>query len=205
MNHADQNARLQAVLLSIAERFNAASIPWGLGASMLLWFHGIVDAPADIDLLVAAGYADQADAVLRDMGTKSPPGSNVGYATRFFGEYAVRDVDADLMEGFAIRYGDGQCYRYPFDPGSLEKRDVLGVSIYLTPLLDWYVLYQLMPGREKRITQLEAYLWRHGVKEAGIRKWMREPIPAAIRERLAGIPIATHTLEQANEGKEVSP
>ena len=47
------------LLQKIAHRFNEANIEWALGASMLLYFKGIISEFHDIDLMVSVHDADR--------------------------------------------------------------------------------------------------------------------------------------------------
>lgn len=47
------------LLQKIAHRFNEANIEWALGASMLLYFKGILSEFHDIDLMVSVHDAEQ--------------------------------------------------------------------------------------------------------------------------------------------------
>ena len=45
------------LLQKIAHRFNEANIEWALGASMLLYFKGIISEVHDIDLFMIVPFA----------------------------------------------------------------------------------------------------------------------------------------------------
>ncbi len=56
------------LLQKIAHRFNEANIEWALGASMLLYFKGIISEFHDIDLMVSVHDAEQVRTILSEMG-----------------------------------------------------------------------------------------------------------------------------------------
>ena len=56
------------LLQKIAHRFNEANIEWALGASMLLYFKGIISEFHDIDLMVSVHNAEQVRTILSEMG-----------------------------------------------------------------------------------------------------------------------------------------
>lgn len=51
------------------------------------------------------------------------------------------------MSGFVVNHNTG-IYNYIFDYDSITEFKVInGISIPLTSLEDWYVMYQLIPNR----------------------------------------------------------
>ena len=52
------------LLQKIAHRFNEANIEWALGASMLLYFKGIISEFHDIDLMISVHDAEQVRTIL---------------------------------------------------------------------------------------------------------------------------------------------
>ena len=54
------------LLQKIAHRFNEANIEWALGASMLLYFKGIISEFHDIDLMVSVHDAEQVRTILSE-------------------------------------------------------------------------------------------------------------------------------------------
>ena len=55
------------LLQKIAHRFNEANIEWALGASMLLYFKGIISEFHDIDLMISVHDAEQVRTILSEM------------------------------------------------------------------------------------------------------------------------------------------
>ena len=62
------------LLQKIAHRFNEANIEWALGASMLLYFKGIISEFHDIDLMVSVHDAEQVQDYFIRNGRTSPTG-----------------------------------------------------------------------------------------------------------------------------------
>ena len=54
------------LLQKIAHRFNEANIEWALGASMLLYFKGIISEFHDIDLMISVHDAEQVRTILSE-------------------------------------------------------------------------------------------------------------------------------------------
>ena len=74
------------LLQKIAHRFNEANIEWALGASMLLYFKGIISEFHDIDLMVSVHDAEQVRTILSEMGELHAPASasDPMYRTKVF-------------------------------------------------------------------------------------------------------------------------
>ena len=61
------------LLQKIEHRFNEANIEWALGASMLLYFKGIISEFHDIDLMISVHDAEQVRTILSEMGELHAP------------------------------------------------------------------------------------------------------------------------------------
>lgn len=173
------------VLGQIAAVFNSRSICWALGASMMLHFHGIVEIPHDIDIIVSAGDIGMADSLLSSMGRKTPKKPTDKYSTGHFYEYTVQGVEIDLMSDFRIKTDSGT-YEYEFNSGSQLEYYRLGeITIPLNPVEDWYLLYQLMGGRDEKVLLIEDYLRHNGINhDQKLRKSVNENIPYAVKTRI---------------------
>jgi len=149
----DAEDKLSA-LARVARALNGAGVTWAVGASALLYFEGIADTFNDLDLMIAEGDMPAAAQAMRAIGANAltMSGPSAAYATEYFFEYQLNDVDFDLLCGFAIRRAD-EVYRYPFSGERVvSTTQVNGETVPLTPLADWYVLYLLMPARKPRVT-----------------------------------------------------
>ncbi|MCE5343355.1 MAG: hypothetical protein LLF96_07205 [Eubacteriales bacterium] len=181
----------QNALAKAAHALNAAGICWAVGASALLSFEGISDGFNDLDLLITSGQMAAAWQAMRDCGAielPSPTPSPV-YATAEFDEYRLDGVDFDLLCGFAIRY-EGAVYRYPFSADRIAKTvRMLGETVPLSPLADWFVLYQLMPGRTGKAEAIARYLRARPQAEWApwLADWLSGPLPDAIRSRVLAL------------------
>lgn len=171
----------EACLLRVAARLNDGGVPWALGASMMLWYRGIVDAARDIDMLVREDAADRAAALLRPMGEELPQRRQEEYASRSFHTFVVDDVEIDVIAGFTIRHSAG-VYVYPLQPEHWTRLERGGIWIYLTPLEDWFLLYQLM-DREHRVRQIEEFLLDNGMRKGILQARLTPDLPEAVRQR----------------------
>ncbi|MDO9100184.1 MAG: hypothetical protein Q7V53_05505 [Caldisericota bacterium] len=145
-------------LVLVARTLNHAEALWGVGASTLLYYHGLVSEPHDIDIVTSETDIEVVAATLRGLGIEklSEPGEL--YSTSRFLEYVVNGTDVDVMAGLAIKHADGT-YVLPFDRRSITaKRTEDGVTVPLMSLEDWYVVYQLIPGREPKVKLIEDHI-----------------------------------------------
>ncbi len=158
------------VLNILADKLNKENVTWGIGASVMLHHYGLVAMPNDIDILVEEKDIEKVDSIIKEMGEKKPLNPMKTYSTKYFYEYEVQGVDIDVMAGFIINHEEGN-YEYTFHKDSLiferlnhTNNDPSGehsldnITLPFTTLEDWYVLYQLIPGREKKVQLIEDYL-----------------------------------------------
>jgi len=172
-------------LSQIGKKLNENQILWAVGASILLVQHGLVDAPNDIDIFVSLQDIDKADLILQSMGQKKAREKTDDYKTQYFYEYRIQSVDVDVMAGLAIRHDSG-VFEYIFDQQSITQTFVINdVEIPFTSLEDWYVLYQLIPGREGKVKLIEDYLAARGIQHPDLlEKALTGNLPKSIRGRI---------------------
>ena len=175
---------MESCLVRVARRLNEEDITWALGASMLLYYKGLVPRANDIDIVIALEHVELADKVLHKLGRKQASNQHEDYATRYFAEFFIDDVDLDVMAGFRIITGDNVVEYVP-DPGTFETMTLEGTSIYMCPLEDWYALYLLMPHRQERVAALKEYFLKKGANETHLKAWADRDIPLAISNEIS--------------------
>lgn len=144
----------EKALRRLADKLNAAGIPWGIGASWLLCQKGILDVYHDFDIFVAAEDAPRADKVLSRLGMRSEVSEEGGFRA----SYHFDGADIDLNAGCVI---DGK-WALQFTPEAIcEDVTVLGAAVHLMHLEDWLVFYRLI-GRDARADAVAAYLRANG-------------------------------------------
>jgi hypothetical protein len=185
-------------LLDIARPLNRAGVHWGIGASVLLYYHGLVDTPHDIDIMTGETDADMVASILDGLGNEAlgDPGRSL-YSTSRFLEYVVDETDVDVMAGFAIKHANGT-YVFPFDDRSVAMtRTVDDVIIPLTCLEDWYVLYQLIPGWEAKVRLIEDRLLNSSSVDLSVldRALARE-LPPYVYSRTAQLAAFCHSFNR---------
>lgn len=157
--------KLFDTLSYIGEKLNEQRVIWGIGASILLNHYGLIDKPNDIDILVGLKDIEKADTILKSMGQKKTQDNTDTYSTKYFYEYVINGFDVDVMAGLSINHSNG-VFKYIFDHSSISGvKKVNGVDIPLASLEDWYVIYQLIPNREKKVEMIEGYLLSNGIKK----------------------------------------
>jgi predicted nucleotidyltransferase len=184
-------------LVEMARALNRSGAPWGIGASVLLYYHGLVDAPRDIDIMTTEADADMVASILGGLGNEvhGDPGRGL-YSTSRFLEYVVDGTDVDVMAGFAIKHENG-IYVFPFGVAAVVMtKTVDDVTIPLTSLEDWYVLYQLMPGREPKVKLIENHLLSIGIADLPLlERALARALPPHVRARTRRLMESCHSPE----------
>lgn len=170
---------MENCLIKIAKELNAQNIGWALGASMLLYYKGLIPKANDLDLVIALDDVERAEHVLTSLGKKQPENPHSDYATRYFGEFIIEGVDVDVIAGFRIVTGDTTIEYVP-DPKTFETLVLQGETIHLCPLEDWYVLYLLMSNREERAATIKEHFFRTGANTTCLKTWAERGLPQAV-------------------------
>lgn len=172
----------------IGEKLNFDGVVWAVGASILLNHYGLIENPNDIDILVDIKDIEKADKILKNIGDKKIRDKSETYSTKYFYEYAIHGVDIDVMAGLIINYSYGT-FEYIFDYTSISKfKKLNGVNIPLSSLEDWYVLYQLIPGREVKVNMIENFLLSNGIKKPDLlERALSGNLPEEVRNKIHGI------------------
>lgn len=178
------NTTLYHAIARIAGALNAVQARWAIGGSVLLAHHGLVDQPNDLDILVDPADISPVDRVLKGLGEKKRWEKDAVYATEHFYEYCIAGTDVDIISGFRINTASGQ-YHYRFDEHSIVETVVIeGQAVYLSSLEDWYVLYQLIPGREAKVGLIESHLLKTGVMNRNLlQRALQKNVPEEVNTR----------------------
>lgn len=169
----------------IGKKLNEENILWGVGASIVLNHYNLIDKPNDIDIFISLNNIERADEILKNMGEKKEWKKDETYATEFFYEYNINGFDIDIMSGFRVNHNSG-VFKYTFDEKSIPQFKIINeVKIPLTSLEEWYVLYELIPGREKKVKLIEGYLLLNGVKNfALLERILKGDLPKGLKEKV---------------------
>ena len=176
-----------AVLARAGRALNASRAVWALGASALLYLHGVTEDFHDLDLLIDPDTVGVGAAALLAEGAerRGAPAPSAAFCTERFEPLRLAGVDIDLLCNFTIRRKEA-LYRYDFHSGRIEGTALVQrVRIPLCPLADWFVLYQLMPARAKNARLIARHLASvpEGDSRLWLTQWLNSRLPGEVRER----------------------
>jgi hypothetical protein len=155
----DANSKLN-LLSQIAKELNNKEVTWAIGASMLLYFKGIVSEFHDIDIMVTEECIDQTIEILSSFGIMQSPNPNVSYKTNHFIEFLVEGVEIDVMAGLVILNQEKE-HRFTLTKENIKEfTEINGVRIPLQSLEEWRTYYHLM-GREEKVNLIDAWQKRN--------------------------------------------
>ncbi|MGI6768482.1 MAG: nucleotidyltransferase domain-containing protein [Bacilli bacterium] len=155
-----------SVLKKIANELNKMNVTWAIGASMLLYFKGILLDFNDIDIMVANEDIEQVRKTLMKMGTLQLPNPNSKYETKVFLEFIIDGVDVDVMAGFTIVNNGSLIDCSLKNEEIVEFYDLEGVKIPLQSVEIWCKYYELM-GRKDRVNMIKNFYLKANVTEKG--------------------------------------
>ncbi|QZY85418.1 hypothetical protein [Exiguobacterium acetylicum] len=169
---------LEQVLEKVVACLQQERIQFGIGGSLLLHHHGLPVTPRDIDLVVALADAERAVLLLSEMGTVVEQDETSLYATEVFQEFMIEGIDLDLMSGLQVRHDEG-VFVYPFAEQSIDS-----VGLPFMALVDWYVIYQLIPGREQKVTMIEDVFTKQEVDRKRLEQLRSLVLPQIVKKRI---------------------
>ncbi len=141
--------KMLKVLLNLIEKLESNHIFYLLGGSGLLYFHGIVDKVADIDLMICEEDAERTATLLRKIGRAMPNESIEEYGTTHFSEYLIDGVEVDLIAGFTI-VKDNERYYFPVNKNADYPFAKIGATkVRLDLLSNWQTYYEMMDRMDK--------------------------------------------------------
>lgn len=158
-----------SLLKRIAHRLNEAQFEWCLGASMMLYFKGIVSEFHDIDLMISVEDVEVVKSILSEMGTPCPSDHepNSMYKTKCFMEYVIDEIDVDVMAGFAIVH-EGEIYDCTLCKDQITDQLMLdGEVIPMQSPRLWCRYYRLM-SRSTKADMIEKAMEMTGADRRGI-------------------------------------
>ncbi|GGP12217.1 hypothetical protein [Oceanobacillus neutriphilus] len=172
-------------LAKTADILNEKNIVWGLGGSLMLHMHGMIDSPNDIDLLVSEIHAPLAEKVLDNLGERKEAVHSPPFKTAFFAKYRVKNTPVDLMGGYSIIHEEGT-YKLAFEKNNIvDSTSFNGKTIYLSSLEDWYVLYSLMPNRKEKVELIEQHFKENGIAHPDLLlKALKQPLPGEVKNKI---------------------
>ncbi|MEI4461025.1 hypothetical protein SZL87_01165 [Exiguobacterium indicum] len=169
---------IEQVLEKVVACLQQERIQFGIGGSLLLHHHGLPVTPLDIDLVVALADAERTVLLLSEMGTVLEQDEMSLYATEVFKEFMIEGIDLDLMSGLQVHHDEG-VFVYPFDEQSIDS-----TGLPFMALVDWYVIYQLIPGRDQKVTMIEDVFTKQEVDHERLEQLRQLVLPKAVRNRI---------------------
>lgn len=173
------------VLVKIAKEFNSKNIKWVIGSSIVMNHFDLVEKMNDVDLIVSREDLHKADDILSIMGIMRPLEVDPGiYTTEVFHEYVVDGIDVDMMCGLGIKH-DAGIYEYELNKDTYVDSFILDDErIFYSSLEDWYVLYQLIGGRDAKVNKIEEYLLKEDCNVMKLSNILKKPLPISISNRI---------------------
>ncbi len=164
----------EKALKRMAEKLNAAGVPYALGAGWLLCQKGILPVYHDFDVTLSPADAQAADRILSRLGMRSEAREEDGC---FHASYHFDGADVDLCAGMVFPCG----LKAVFGPDSVSGSvSVFGAPVPMGRLEDWLVWYALA-GRAGRTEALVRYFSEHGSDcPQRFRACVDGPLPEAV-------------------------
>ena len=145
----------EKALKRLAEKLNAAGIPYAIGGSWMLCQRGLADVWHDLDVFVSLADAERTDRVLSRLGMWHQEESPAG----FHAAYHFDGADIELLADLPL--GDQATYR--FAPEAVDgQAEVFGVPVPLLCLEDMFVIYA-SAGREERLARIRTAFANEGL------------------------------------------
>ncbi|MEC9488954.1 MAG: hypothetical protein UMV23_05690 [Halanaerobium sp.] len=177
----DNFPRIERALEIVVDEFASAGLLWGVGGSLLLYFHGLLREPNDIDILISEENAKEGQHILHTLGKRQETAPTILFCTRYFSTYKIAGVKVDLMGGFAIKHQAG-VYHINFTPESRAGYYQLASKpIPCCRLEDWFVIYQLIPGKRDKARLIAEYFKLRGLANpSALHKALQRPLPPGV-------------------------
>lgn len=171
----------------ITDHLNKTNSKWGIGGSRLLFQHGLIDVVNDLDIIVHRDDMETVMNELRMLGNERTVQPRDPYQTTYYYKFNIMDLSMDVMGEFQIQHDKG-VYVFPFENHSVDYFIINGVEVPFCTLEDWYILYQLIPGREEKMRIIENFFIENGVEHPEIlQQSLLSSLPEDVRLRVQQI------------------
>jgi len=162
------------LLEDLSRRLSAARVQYALGASGLLYAHGLADHVGDWDVTVEGSRA-AIEPLFADLLPRFVGSSGVHADSKL----VLHDGRVELILDFAF-VSEGGVARMP----TLVAGDWRGIP--LGALEVWAVAYSLL-GRTAKAERVFAHLGATGADPAVVERLVREPLPPALAARIRSL------------------
>lgn len=176
---------MEKILLKIAKEFNDVGIKWGIGGSLLLKKHALINIVNDIDIIVSNRDINRLIEILDRIASKVTAPVKQEYATKHFLQYQLNGISIDVMSQFIIKHDAGS-YEFIFDDTSISDIVVIdNIQLPYTSLEDWLIAYMLMINREEKVNMIWNYFMTNGIRKPElIERALRQQLPEMTEKRL---------------------
>ncbi|OZU88928.1 hypothetical protein CIL03_07860 [Virgibacillus indicus] len=176
---------MKTTIKKLAIELNKSNILWGLGGSAMLSHYQKIDSVNDIDILIDEQDAEEVKSIFHKVAKKEKAISKEPFATKYFFKYKYGNNFIDVMGGFQIYHEKG-LYTMDFDQDSITNYMYLDdISVPLSSLEDWYILYALIPGKQYKAELIEVYWKENGIRNpAIIKRALQKPLPGYLVNNL---------------------
>lgn len=101
----------------------------------------------------------------------------------------ISDITIPFGAGPVASSLEAGSMQVPFAAASVAStRDFRGVPIPFAALEDWYVVYQLIPGKEHKALRIEEHFLQNGIENPHLLKRALEScLPEAVRQRISAL------------------
>ncbi len=165
------------LLADLSRRLSAARVHHALGASGLLYAHGLVDHVGDWDLTVEGSRATIEPLVV-DLAPRFVGSSGLHADSKL----VLHDALVELILDFAFVSENGAIARMP----TIVAGEWRGIP--LGALEMWAAAYSLL-GRSAKAELVFARLATTGADPAVLARLAKEPLPAALAARVSSLPL----------------
>ncbi|MRH41747.1 hypothetical protein GH741_03550 [Aquibacillus halophilus] len=171
-------------VIYIANNLNKTNCTWAIGGSLLLFQHGITNIVNDLDIIVKDDDVKTVVNILCKLGKERKVEPLNPFHTTYYYEFVIKDLFMDVMSEFKIKHDEG-VYVLPFAEHSVKSYMVDGNQTPFCLLEDWYILYQLIPGREEKVQKVENHFRKVGIENPAILKQaLKSNLPKNVKTRI---------------------
>jgi hypothetical protein len=174
------------VLKKVADGLNLINCTWAVGGSVMLNFHGLVEIPNDIDILIDTKDTIKIKKFMDSIGENINLPSKEPFRTKEFFGYNVDNTIIEFLGDFKIKLEDEKIYRFILDEKAIVSTvNIDNSKIPITSIEDWAVAYTVMKDPKKRVPLLKKYFDENGIQYRYLlERNLQQDIPEYIKEEI---------------------
>lgn len=167
--------QLEETLIQLAQLLNSNHINWALGGSALLKLRGIELDVNDIDIMIHENDFQSSIDLLKTVSIECEVKESEVFKTKYYKKFIWNNIHIDCMCGMALHLSNNT-FNYQYDHKDKDI-ELDNTHIPLCYIEDWYILYHLMPNREKKISIIEKYFENYPIDKQRFDKLLQIDIP----------------------------